>query len=102
MSFTTGPLKVVLDRLTNTIPVSVKDYDGSGEWFWVTADELWDEELFQKLKTRWPKIAGAYLKQFALVYCEAGADYGVWLHYLGTPTARKEYAIGCHQVESWE
>jgi hypothetical protein len=102
MAYYTAPLSTVLKRLTQTVSVNVEDYDGTGEWFWVSSDDLADDQLYYKLKVAWPRFAGVALNQLALIHCETGDDSGVWLHYLGNADARREYAVGCHKIPSWD
>ena len=91
----------VLNKINEVAPVNVEDYDGTGEWFLLESDELWDYELYATLNSSWYEIVGRYLNFFALLYCQEGDDLGVWLHYLATSDVQTEYLAGCYQVPSW-
>ena len=101
MPFYSQPLTQVLANINAVTPVDTDDYNDDGEWLLLESDDLSGPVLFQKLKQNWHRIVGPYPNGFALLFCQGGADSGVWLHHLGTPQARHEYLPGCHQVFSW-
>ena len=94
-------LKRVLAGLNKVTPLSLDDYDGTGEWFRLESDELWDYQLYERLCRRWYGVVGNNSRSFALIHCMEGEEAGVWVHFLATAEARQEYAPGYHQVPSW-
>jgi hypothetical protein len=94
-------LKRVLAGINTATPVSMYDYDGTGEWFRLESDDLWDYQLYDRLCRRWYGLVGGNSPRFALIHCMEGDEAGVWVHFLETSEARSEYLPGYHQVGSW-
>jgi hypothetical protein len=95
-------LKRVLAGVQRTTPVSVSDWNDTGEWLRLESDDLWDYQLYERLCRRWYGLVGGHSPSFALIHCMEGDEAGVWLHFLSTPEAREEYLPGYYQISSWE
>ncbi len=94
-------LQRVLASIRYKTPVTVNDYDGTGEWLRLESDDLWDYELYEKLCRSWLRTVGAKPRWFALTYCMEGDDAGVWVHFLETEELRAEYLPGYRELPSW-
>ena len=95
------PLRQVLARIQQLAPVYVEDYANDGEWLYLESEDLWDHDLFNRLHDAWPRLVAPFTQRFALIHCEGGEDWGVWLHYLGSQEACATYLPGCHRIPSW-
>ena len=95
------PLARVLDRIQQIVSLDIQDLKDQGEWFLLVSDNYEDPNLFSILKQQWQSIVGPSGHCFALIHCRTGRDPGVWLHYLGTEQARRDYLCSCHQIATW-
>jgi hypothetical protein len=95
------PLNHVLDRINKHFSVATEDYDDTGEWFALESNHMGDRELYNFLESQWGGIVGAHANHFALIYCQSEPEAGVWLHFLSTAEDRREYAPGCHIIQSF-
>jgi hypothetical protein len=84
-------------RLKMLTQFDIRPEPGSNEWFRLRSPTLGDKQLFQMLQAIWPTIVGAEPQKFALIYCRAGQNAGVWFHLL----PNLEYEPGCHELDTF-
>ncbi len=90
----------MLSAIVRHTPVDIEeaDRDNDGDWFRLESEDLWDDEIFNRLRDNWDAIGGT-APGFALIHFLTGPDAGVWLYHakLGQLPA---YSRGCHRLVS--